>query len=126
NFSNCTMRRLLIYRLAVFISSLPRDALMKPVKNVLLSAKLSALKCDYFLYIYPESLQTIISRMLMLLRKQTATSFIFGLAALLPDVAIYEKSEAQNGMMKYGSAKLFSRISGRCQTSFERQSFQQF
>ncbi|KRX27699.1 E3 ubiquitin-protein ligase listerin [Trichinella nelsoni] len=55
---------------------------------------------------YPESLQTIISRMLMLLRKQTATSFIFGLAAyfclrkLLPDVAIYEKSEAQNGMMK--------------------------
>ncbi|KRY30413.1 E3 ubiquitin-protein ligase listerin [Trichinella spiralis] len=99
NFSNCTMRRLLIYRLAVFISSLPRDALMKPVKNVLLSAKLSALN-------YPESLQTIISRMLMLLRKQTATSFIFGLAAyfclrkLLPDVAIYEKSEAQNGLMK--------------------------
>ncbi|KRY30414.1 E3 ubiquitin-protein ligase listerin [Trichinella spiralis] len=81
NFSNCTMRRLLIYRLAVFISSLPRDALMKPVKNVLLSAKLSALKCDYFSFIYPESLQTIISRMLMLLRKQTATSFIFGLAA---------------------------------------------
>ncbi|KRX78494.1 E3 ubiquitin-protein ligase listerin [Trichinella sp. T6] len=84
NFSNCTMRRLLIYRLAVFISSLPRDALMKPVKNVLLSAKLSALKCDYFSYIYPESLQTIISRMLMLLRKQTATSFIFGLAAEVP------------------------------------------
>ncbi|KRX27694.1 E3 ubiquitin-protein ligase listerin [Trichinella nelsoni] len=81
NFSNCTMRRLLIYRLAVFISSLPRDALMKPVKNVLLSAKLSALKWDYFSFIYPESLQTIISRMLMLLRKQTATSFIFGLAA---------------------------------------------
>ncbi|KRY83452.1 E3 ubiquitin-protein ligase listerin [Trichinella pseudospiralis] len=101
NFSNCTMRRLLIYRLAVFISSLPRDALLKPVKKVLLSAKLSALD-------YPESLQSIITRMLMLLRKQTASSFIFGLAAyfclrkLLPDVAIYEKSEitAAHGFIK--------------------------